>query len=1010
MTNLFAKLKAIPLIMGMLMFSLTANAQSSVQGKVVDQQGEPVVGAAVIVNGTTTGTITNGSGEFSVNLPRTGSELTISYLGYVSKTVNAATGTYLSVTLEEDNLNLDAVVVTGYGTMKKGHLTGAVASVKSDQLSARPVADVGQALAGQIAGVNVGSVTSPGATPSIVIRGYRSISNNRSPLYVVDGIPREDYNDIPVSDIASVEVLKDAISAAIYGSRAANGVILITTKGAATAKGQHKVEVGFSGFYGINQAQLPDMMTGDEYVDYYRVRKRWIQSKEGEKWFTNGPLPDDQVFTTQEFPTVQDKRYVNWESMLYKKSVASQEYGVYVDNIGENSKIRFSANYRNDEGYYPNSDFSRLSLGLKADQKFFKIVDFSSTIRYTNSVRNSVDPGIMQSNTGTYDIFRYLNPLIQCYDSDGTLIEEVMSPYANPMLDILYPPTDRQTDHRLFSVFNFKVNLFKGLTFTSNFGWDARFRATDIFYPKMSTKRFMLRESNGAYGERGRNTRQGFTFDNYFNYTNTFAKKHTIDATVVQSIQSSISDGITMQGENLPDDVLGYWNMRQFSMNEKIKSDYYKTTLSSFIGRFQYTYANKYMANFSVRQDGSSVLSPGHKWGVFPAGSVAWVITKENFFDVKAVSLLKLRASYGTVGSATVDPYQSYGEIYDVRTNFGNDMATGYALSNINGKDRPIPNKTLTWEKSTTLNIGLDWGLFAGRLSGYVECYKTITTDLIFTAKLPNHSGFTETTENVGSTLNRGIEANLSSVNISSKNFKWTTDINFSTNEGVVRSLKWGVDQPDNKLWIGKPWRTYYDNIWTGIWQIDDPDLATYVNGTGTKPGLLKYKDISGPDGVQDGVINEHDKVILGVRDPKWMMFVRNTFQYKGFSLSVGLNGKFGNMIQMSGRGWGTGYPLRILNDYWSPDNPTGKYNLIAIPGNDIDNVQRYRPGDYIRVQELSLNYRFKTKAIKEMNVGVISNNPCYLYRKAKDCIDPSAPDMGWQTWKSVALRVDVKF
>ena len=984
--------------------------QKKITGTVTDKNGNPLPGVNVVVTGTTLGTMTDINGKYSIEVPPGSKSLTFSFIGTESQEIIIGESTQINVTMVESSIVLNEIVVVGYGTMKKTHLTGAVASVKSEQLTVRPVTDIAQALSGQVAGVNVGSVTSPGATPSIVIRGMRSINNNRPPLYVVDGIPREDYNDIPVNEIANVEVLKDAIATAIYGSRAANGVIIITTKSASQVeKGVRKIEVGFSGYYGLNSVQLADMMTGDEYVNYRRDRQRWNQYG-ATNWFTGPALTDEQIFPTQELPTVLNKNYVDWESLIYKKRVSTQEYNMYVDNSTESSRVRFSAGYNNDEGYYPNNDFKRLSLGLKIDQKIFSFLKFNSTIRYTNAVLNSVDPGAMFNGAGTNDVFRYLNPLIQCYDGEGNVIPEVLTPYANPMLDLLYPPVDKQTDHRLFSVFNLNATIFKGLTFTSNFGWDARFRSEDIFQPKMSTKRYMVKDNLGAYGERSRNTRQGFTLDNYFSYDNTLNEKHNINATIVQSIQASISDGISMQGNNLPDDMLGYWNMNQYTQNKDIFSNYSKTTLSSLIGRLQYTYDDRYMANFSLRRDGSSVLSPGYKWGTFPAGSLAWIISKEKFFKFEPISLLKLRVSYGTVGSATVDPYQSFGSIYPVKTNFGNELVTGYGLSNINSSHRPIPNKALTWEKSTTANIGLDYGFLGGRLSGYVEWYRTITSNLIFTSNLPLHTGFNETTENVGSTLNRGVEVNISSVNINTSNFKWVTDINFSTNKGVVKSLKGGVDQPQDRLFIGKPWRIYYDNVWKGIWQIDDPDLANYVQGVGTRPGELKFEDITGPEGVKDGIINDLDYVILGVRDPKWMMYMRNTFSYKKFTASIGLNGKFGNMIQMGGRGWSTGYPLQLLNDYWTPDNPSGKYNLIAIPGNDIPAVERYRKGDFIRVQELGLNYRLKTEWAKEINLGVSASNPFYVYRAAKDCIDPTAPETGWQSWESYVLRFDIKF
>lgn len=979
-------------------------------GKVTDEANQPLPGATVTLKGTKVVAITNNQGEFTIKSPSSEGILVISFIGYTTQEVPLGQGLIKVVMKEDKQKSLNEVVVVGYGTMQKSHLTGAVASVKSEALASRPVSDVGQALSGQVAGVEVSAVTKPGATPSIVIRGFRSINYNRGPLYVVDGIPRDDFSDIPVNDVQNVEVLKDAISTAIYGSRAANGVILITTK-SGSKSGAKKTEIGYSGYYGINSTILPQLMDGDTYVQLRRDRARWNQYG-GAGWSAGAPLTDAQVFTSQEIPTVQNRNYVDWGALLYKKTSTTQENGIDIDNSTENTKVRFSTSYRKDNGYYTNNDFKRLSLGLKIDQNLYSFLKLNLNLRFTNQVTNDVDPGNMQSsNTQTADIFRYINPLVQAYDANGNLIPEVKTPYANPLLDVVNRTTDMQTDNKLFGVISLKANLSKGLTFTSTLGYDARFGNHDIFYPKNSAKRYLVRNSLGAYGSRLQENVQGYTFDNYFNYKNSF-NKHTIDATVVSSLQSNVSTYSSETGNMLPDDVLGIWNMSQFTLNKEVGSGYKKVTTASFIGRFQYAFDNKYLAGFSMRRDGSSVLAEGHQWGTFPAASLGWIISNEKFFKSKTISTLKLRTSYGLVGSATIDPYQSFGGIYAARTNFGNSLVTGYTLADLSGTVRSFTNKNLTWETSTTLNLGLDWAMFDGRVSGYIEAYRTITSNLIFNALLPPQTGFTQTLENVGSTLNKGIEFNVSSVNIESKAFKWATDINFSLNRSYIKSLKNDVDRPNDKLFIGQPWRMFYDNTLIGIWQVNDPDLAKYVNGSATNPGELKYKDVTGPNGQPDGIINDLDKTILGIADPKWTTFMRNSFQYKNFSFGIGIIGKFGGLIQMSGRGLETStYPLEVTQNYWTPTNPTGKYNYLALLNDaSIPAVALIRPGDYIRVQELTVNYRIKLLGIKDIRLGVITNNPFYLWRKSKDVIDPSAPNNSYQTSKSVVFKLDVRF
>jgi len=974
--------------------------ERQVSGTVKDSNGLPLPGVSVIVKGTTTGIVTDLDGKFSLTIPATAQVLTFSFVGMKPQEVPAAGKNIFNVVMEEENIGIEEVIAVGYGTMKKSDLTGAVASVKADQLNTIPASNAMEALAGKVAGVNIGVVTKPGSSPSVLIRGRRSVNAGNSPLYVVDGIPRGTIEDIPVSEIQSIEVLKDAVSASIYGARGANGVILVTTKSGKL--NQEKTTIDFDTYYGINSIKLPDLMEGDEYMVYRRHRAHF-DAYGGKGWATGAPLNDDQTFDAKELDAAQRRIFTDWKKLLYKQQTASQEHNLNITTSGTKTWGRFSVGYRNDDGYYPNSGAKRLSLGLKMDQQVFDFLKLGVNARFTNRVVDDVDPGRMQSSgTVTYNSLTYLNPLIRAYDDEGNLIENVINIYANPLLDFQNPYIDRLTQQRLFTVFTLSADLFDGMTFNSNFGYEFNNRLGDIFYGKNTTKRYIVRDSEGAYAEKNHSLGTDMTWDNILGYSKTFGK-HNLNATAVFSLQKSVSKYFEARGTGLPDDALGNWNLSELQNNIRNESSYRQETMASGIGRVQYGYDDRYLFNVSIRSDGASVLAPGNKWATFPAASVAWVLSKEDFYRSNVLTTLKFRFSYGTVGNAAISPYETYASTQAKRTNFGETFLTGYMLDG-------LVNKGLGWEISRTANFGTDWALFKGRISGYIDAYRTYTTDLLFKRSLPHLSGSTEIWQNIGETSNTGIEVMINSINIEKNNFRWQTDFNFSTNRGKIEKLITTEDMPDNNLFIGKPLQVYYNYILDGIWQVEEAEEAKKY---GTYPGYQKLRDIAGPDGpgADGSVSSTFDRVILGQQDPKRMYYLRNSFSYKNLTFSFAFDGKFGHLIQMSGTGWSSSLPLKILNDYWTPDNPNGKYPLMALSTTGtLDGLWRYRKGDYINMQEISLGYRFKIPGINNLGISLQARNPFYLYRAATDCVDPASPSSDWTTWKSYALKLDVKF
>lgn len=970
-------------------------------GKVTDQQNNPLSGVSIALAGTELMTTTNDDGRFEVKYSGQSNTLTVTLLGYVRKEVDIEAGAReIQIVLDTEFESLDEVVVIGYGTTKRSDLTGAVSSIKAEEINIVPTTNIMEALAGKVAGIDIGPITRPGQSPSVLIRGRRSINAGNSPLYVVDGIPRNSIDDIPVSEVQSIDVLKDAVSASIYGARGANGVIQITTKG--NYLSEDRVSIDFDTYYGVNTIRLPDIMSGPDYIRFRR-HKAHFEAYGGVGWADGSPLNDDQSFDAMELEAVQRSVFTDWRNILYNTTTNSHEHNLSVATSNANTSARFSVGYRKDQGYYENSGASRLSLGMKLDQNLFKFLKLSVNSRYTNNVVDDVDPGVMLgSGTVTYNTMTYLNPLIRAHDDDGNLIENVVNIYANPLLDFSNPYMDRLNSHRLFSVFSLRAQLLDGLSFDSNFGVDLNNQLGDVFYGKNTTKRYLLKDSEGAYAEKNHRLYTDLTWDNIINYSKGFGQ-HNLNATTVFSLQQNGSRYFEARGAGLPDDVLSNWNLRQLQHNVVNESSYHKMTIASFIGRIQYDYDGRYLFNASIRSDGTSVLAPGNKWATFPAASIGWVISNERFYTSDVLNFLKLRASYGTVGNAAINPYETYAGTKSRRTNFGETLVTGYMLDG-------LVNKSLGWEISRTANVGVDWSILKGRLNGYIDAYHTYTTDLLFRRSLPHLSGSTEIWQNIGETSNRGIEVSVSSVNVHSRDFQWETDFNFTWNRGRIERLITSEDMPDDNLFIGSPLSVYYNYILDGVWQVDEAEQAREY---GTFPGFQKRRDIAGPDGAgADGSISSvFDRIILGQRDPKHMFYLRNTFSYRQFGLTVSLNGKFGHMIQMGGTGWSSSLPLEALNDYWTPDNPNGKYPLLALSSTStLDGLWRYRTGDFIQVQDVSLSYRFQSLGLRQMGVHLQARNPFFLYKAADDVVDPTTTSSDWTTFKSFLLKLEVKF
>ncbi|RYE20146.1 MAG: SusC/RagA family TonB-linked outer membrane protein, partial [Sphingobacteriaceae bacterium] len=533
-----------------------------------------------------------------------------------------------------------------------------------------------------------------------------------------------------------------------------------------------------------------------------------------------------------------------------------------------------------------------------------------------------------------------------------------------------------------------------GLNLRTNFSLNIGRTSTDVFRGQYSYDQ----AGRTNYASQGQNASTDIVLDNILSYV-WDSGPHSINLTAVSSIQSSTNTSSSGSGEGFPIEDIGSYNLNTATANIVVNSFYSKTTIESYLGRVQYAYKDKYILNGTFRADGSSVLAPGHKWGYFPSVSGAWVISKEAFFKQGMVSNLKLRGSYGTVGNSAIDPYSTIAQTSQRPYNFGDNTYFGYKLGG-------IANPDLKWEYSTTANLGVEISLLNDRLSGTLELYQTKTKDLLLSRAIPNFTGFSTVTQNIGATSNRGLELNITSRNIIKKKFKWNTDLNIYTNRSRIDHLITGADQPGDNWFIGQPINIYYNYQKIGIWQSSEQAAAVKYQRT---PGDVKIRDVNN-DGVVDAV---NDRIILGQRDPKFNWFMRNSFDYGGFNLAFALESKLGLMVTSNALGSEVFYDgqrmmaAAIAGNYWTPDNPTNDFPKIGASRPLNSDLTQYRKGGYINMQEITLGYSFRQlKSFKNIQIYARSKNPFYVYRQDKN-VDPQAPGYDISAFKTYVVGLN---
>ncbi|MCD7900398.1 MAG: TonB-dependent receptor [Bacteroides sp.] len=972
------------------------NQQRTIIG-IVSENGEPLIGATVRVKETSEGTITDIDGNFTLKAAP-GSTLVISYIGYITQEVKVGKQTAYSIELKSDTQTIDEVVVVGYGSLKKSDITGSMNVVGEKSLRQIPSANIASALQGMGSGVDIqksNGSTHPSSVPTIRIRGERSLTGGNDPLIIVDGIPfdADMLNDISPDDIVSVSVLKDASSTAIYGSRGSNGVLLITTS---RGSKEQKATVRYNGYYGFNKALGKYDMMNSEELTQMRKWAKYNGMSEGTYTGIDDPTLMDEGQNSIFQGLLADERTgyyngtnVDWQDLMYQSTSTMTNHQLSLSGGGKTNQYAVSLGYYKATGIYDLHSLERYTVKLSFDQwigKYVK-VGISSMNTFTKSKGEDVNP---------MDQALRMSPMLSPYLENGELRKTVhtTNQMMNPLADLVPGAIqDMNTRWTTFTTGYLEVDFTHGFKYKLNAGIQLSPSTRQKYYASGTTK-----QKTGASWAMNQSTDiYDYTIENLLTYDKKF-KKHSINATAMFSTEEKKHQWFQLDYTDIPSDQVGYYGPKT-GQNHKGDGSYSKWNLLSYMGRINYVYDDKYLVTATIRSDGSSRLAKGNKWQTFPSAAVAWNIKNENFLkDVDAISSLKLRASYGTVGNTTLDPYSSMGSMSSNKYTFGSQGVIGYYPTGASNSD-------LVWEKTSTMNFGLDYGLFNGRITGSLEVYKQYTTDLIMDFTPPASTGISEAIKyNVGKTENFGVEFNLKARILEGdgdKTFSWDTDFNIFLNRSKIKSLTEGVDQIISKNWfVGKAIGVFYDYRRLGIWQNTPEDIALAesfglkTSGTESVIGTVKVADISGPDGVPDGVINDNDREIVGKREPKFEGGMTNTFGYKNFDFSFvtyfRVGGKFRSEMH---NGWmntlqGGAYNNLKVN-YWTPDN---NENYWPKPNRTMESPKylstlSLMDASYLKIRTISLGYTVPKSALSKLGIGSLRayttvSNPFTFFSK----------------------------
>ena len=970
----------------------------SISGTVVDGTGEPIIGANVVEKGTTNGTITDFDGKFTLSVPER-SVLTVSYIGYIQRKISVGNQKTFSIKLVEDTQALEEVVVIGYGTQKRSDVTTAVASVASENLKGRAAVNFGEAIAGQVPGLQVQQTNgAPGGEGLTVrVRGVGSITQSNDPLYVVDGYPMEGgaFRLLSSSDIESIQILKDASSAAIYGSRGANGVVIITTKKGKTGK----PVVNLNAYVGFQQREKEvKMMNRDQYVEWFidGRNQAWLDAKNISADPDKSPhkitdsnarrnlypsastqymIPDGTGGYKYNFldpASVAQMEDNNWQDLLFRNALM-QQYELSVNGGSENTKYSFSGSYIDQEGVVLNTDYKRFNFRTNIISKLSdKVTVGMNLMAYTTNGRE-------QANGKDAPVMYALNlpPIFPLRNEDGTYGSMVRNPeilagdVANPIgiAEQVYRKRHRYgwlrtvfAEWEIIKDLKYKISINGGIQDNKNKQYEASYIDFDA--------------SKGPRPAKGLNDRQTDTdwvIENTLNYNFTLNDKHVFNALVGYTTQKH-------SWEKMNGEARGYANDNITTLNAgtmyALSSSEESYSMISYLGRINYVFDNRYLLTATIRKDGSSRFGNNNKWGTFPSASVGWRVSQESFMqDVEQISDLKLRASFGITGNNRIGNYASIGRL---STGF---YPTGDALQNTVNPNR-MSNYDLGWEKTRQYNLGFEIGLFDNRIRLEADFYDSRSIDLLLDVPVPTITGYDKQMQNIGKVQNKGMEYMLSTKNLTGE-FSWSSDFNISFNKNKV--LEVGTDERPiygsaanaNNAFItmpGHPIASFYGYVYEGVFMSQE-ELDKYPHLAADKVGDGRYKDVNG-----DGKLDQNDKTIIGNNHPIFTAGFNNSFSYKNFSLSFQLTGSYGAET--------FSFWKRMCGIYHGDRNgaieQTNRWRSEAQPGDGI----HFRPtrtpsgwqrdpssawvqdASYLRLRNLTFGYDFDSKVVQKIGFG----------------------------------------
>jgi len=1023
--NPTALFRSLGLLSFLLLSSVFALAQVSVSGKVTDESNKPIEGVTVQVNGAKTSTLTRADGSFQITVPSGSAHLVFSSVGFERQEVAVNNQTIINVPLQSTNSALQDVVVIGYATVRKKDVTGAVSGLSQNEIKSRPVQDAVQAMQGKVAGVDITSNERPGSLGTINIRGVRSLLASNSPLFVVDGIPLVSggIDNFNPADIESIDILKDASATAIYGSRGANGVVIVTTKQG--KNGRLNLNVNSS----LRFDQLVDNEKMFSAADYITFR-RWAYYYAGLNYATGistnprGDQPTLAADRTFFNATADPAAWANiakgwasgkwdgskvtttdWRGLVTQQSVTSDNT---ISVSGGTDKMRAYASfgYLNNTGTIKGQSYKRYTSNVNIEITPTKWFTFGSNVSVAYSIQQFGQSQRNVSTIGTpsgglYESARSLFPYAVPYDSAGN---RVLFPGGDNswknIVDEWNYNIDQRTTVRAFGSINGQVdigNIFrplKGLRYRMNFGPDIDMYTDGVYIDANS----VANGGSTSYASLLKGKAFSYTLDNLLYYDKTIGD-HSFGITLLASQTAFTGDSSTINGNGIPF-ASQKWNALTSGTvtgTLSTSSNLVEQQLLSYMGRVNYSFKDKYLLTASIRRDGSSVFAKGHQYDNFPSAALAWRISREDFMQHSTwVNELKLRAGVGVTGNSAVAPYSTQGAIVSLFYPFSSTNTPGAYTNPL------LANQDLKWEKTQQVNVGLDFSLFNRRVSGSVDVYSSNTSDLLLNRNLPSVAGYNTTYFNIGKTANNGVDISVSTVNYRSRSMLWTTTINAAWQKDHIVALSNGnQDDITNSLFIGQPLGVIYGYKAVGIWQPGDSTAikAFNANGGSFSPGFTRVADLNGDNKIDPN----NDRQLIGWTRPRWVVGMTNTFVYKGVELSVFIYGRLHYWYNTGGEGEAARGVTRQIN-YYTPDNTNSEYQKpVYNAGNaSLDPyfaALGYKKASFIKVRNISLGYTVNNRylgksGISNLKAYVQVANPGMLFSQIKyldmDVVSPT--------------------